>query len=58
MTLHEFARVGDLEGLKERLKVGDHVDQLDSQGATPLNIAILHGHLCVETRRGGVECRC
>ena len=45
-TLHDFARVGDLEGLRERLRAGDYVDQLDSQGATPLNIAILHGHLC------------
>ena len=53
-TFHSAAYLGDLTILKlhiaQRLKDGDHIDEQDELGMTPLHWAAFQGHkLCVET---------
>lgn len=45
--LHEAAKNGDLEEVRELLKAGVDVNSLNSEGATPLHWAAFKGHVDV-----------
>lgn len=43
-SLYEAARLGDLNALKHFCEIGKNIDERDSEGSTPLHIAILEGY--------------